>query len=92
MVGKMPISLASQDEAAEEKSRRAPRGEEEQKAGAAAGPSAKPHTLRDEFGFYRTRGFFPEKQMQQSPRSTLVVPDSKGGMKRSTLYSPMPYK
>ena len=33
---------------------------EQKKRGPASG--LRPHTLRDEFGFYRTRGFFAEKQ------------------------------
>jgi len=37
----------------------------------AAQVGQRPHTLRDDFGLYRTRGIFNEKNVQRSPRSTL---------------------
>ena len=46
------------------------------KPGSVAGPSVQPHTLRDEFGFYRTRGFFADHPSSPSPaargRSTFM--------------------
>jgi hypothetical protein len=33
----------------------------------APGDTRKPHTLRDEMGFYRTRGYFPEPSPQLDP-------------------------
>lgn len=44
----------------------------------ASGEGHKPHTLRDEYGFYRTRGFFPEKDLvSPSPGGRSYVQNQK---------------
>ncbi len=49
-------------------------GQESASAGLFGKP---PHTLRDEFGFYRTRGYFQGHQQSPAPPGT-----------RSTVYNP----
>lgn len=53
------------------------------------GLGGRPHTLRDEFGFYRTRGFFQEHSQSPAPgaRGTSVYNPQSSRMK-SVMPSP----
>ena len=57
-----------------------------------AGMGGRPHTLRDEYGFYRTRGYFQGYQQSPAPgaRGSLYNPQSARG-KSSLMKSPGSY-
>ena len=44
-----------------------PEVSEMRKKGRPSADNKRPHTLRDEYGFYRSRGFFPDKGVSPSP-------------------------
>lgn len=67
------------------------RGNKPKDAGNAPALAKRPHTLRDEFGLYRTRGYFPDKQASPAPsgRNTFL-PRPSAAPNKSSMLSPKP--
>ncbi len=93
MFDKIP-KIFQPEEPAEDRAKRAPPAAAAPGgAGSVPGIAQRPHTIRDEFGLFRTRAMYMEKPASPSPslgRSTLQYPRGTESRRGGQYLSPMP--